>query len=203
MASESNTLYHDAPIMTVYQSEYQAAPLVLPVSLLISSVPRAVLMEPEPLFVWMESIMKPSGVAFIDVPSTPDIYTIHVQRAACAVGWEEKWCFTFRDFYQPGDRQSLLALASKDIEIANHKIPYQRCHERKMKHQCEFDPFFIRYLIENFSQTGDIVLDPFCGTGMVPRVARNLNRCGIGIDERCPFTNQLRHENLSNRSTSG
>ena len=63
--------------------------------------------------------------------------------------------------------------------------------ERNMRHRCEYDAVYVQYLIERFSEPGDTVLDPFCGTGTVPRTAYQLGREGIGIDRRCPFTNKL------------
>ena len=60
-----------------------------------------------------------------------------------------------------------------------------------MKHECEFDDVLITELIEKYSEPNDVVLDPFCGTGLVPRIAHKLGRTGIGIDLRCPYTNEL------------
>lgn len=46
--------------------------------------------------------------------------------------------------------------------------------------------------IITWSQEGDIVLDPFCGSGTVPKVATNLNRQWLGIEiseEYCRIAN--------------
>ena len=40
-----------------------------------------------------------------------------------------------------------------------------------------------RRLIEMYTARGDIVLDPFCGTGTTVKVARRLGRIGIGIEK--------------------
>jgi DNA modification methylase len=38
------------------------------------------------------------------------------------------------------------------------------------------------YFVEMFSAPGDVVLDPFMGTGEVLKVSKKLNRMSIGID---------------------
>lgn len=40
----------------------------------------------------------------------------------------------------------------------------------------------IRELIRKYTKEGDLVLDPFCGTGVVPLVCKQLNRGFIGIE---------------------
>ena len=46
------------------------------------------------------------------------------------------------------------------------------------------------YIIEHFSDEGDLVLDPFVGSGTTPRAARVTNRGFIGyeIDQSCKET---------------
>ena len=53
-----------------------------------------------------------------------------------------------------------------------------------MRHRCEFCPDFVRGLIEEYGAPDDVVLDPFCGTGTVPRVAAACGRIGYGVDRR-------------------
>lgn len=43
-------------------------------------------------------------------------------------------------------------------------------------------PTAARRLIEGFSKPGDMVLDPFCGSGTVPLEARLLGRLSVGVD---------------------
>ena len=47
-------------------------------------------------------------------------------------------------------------------------------------------PEFARLVITHLSNEGDLVVDPFAGTGVVPNAAKELNRkyIGIEIDER-------------------
>ena len=44
-------------------------------------------------------------------------------------------------------------------------------------------PSLIKRLIENHSNENDIILDPFCGSGVVAEVAKSLNRNAISIDK--------------------
>jgi len=51
-----------------------------------------------------------------------------------------------------------------------------------------------RRLIEMYTSPGDIVLDPFCGTGTVIKVARDLGRFGIGIEKNPNMLNILKEK---------
>ena len=50
-------------------------------------------------------------------------------------------------------------------------------------HQHRKPPSLIERLIRNHTNEGDIILDPFCGSGVVGEVAERLNRNCISIDE--------------------
>jgi len=47
---------------------------------------------------------------------------------------------------------------------------------------CTLPPRLASYLLESFSSSGDVVLDPFCGKGTIPLQACLLGRRGIGSD---------------------
>ncbi len=49
-------------------------------------------------------------------------------------------------------------------------------------HPYEKDIKFLRKVIEGFSSEGDIILDPFCGSGNTILAAKQLNRKYIGFD---------------------
>jgi len=51
-------------------------------------------------------------------------------------------------------------------------VPYQAC----------FAPQIPEFFIKNFSNEGDVVLDPFCGRGTTIFEANQQNRIGIGVD---------------------
>lgn len=180
-------------MMTIYQADYNKVILSTQASMFISSVPLDILLhDVEELFRWIDKNVMSSGFVFIDMPGQDRIYRVSVERGGEKLGWRCKWHIGFRNFYHQDDHQYLVAFAREDVHVAKpDKIPYRRCSERTMQHKCEFDSIFVQYLIDNFSKPNDVILDPFCGTGMVPRTARDLNRQGIGIDQRCPFTNEL------------
>ncbi len=49
------------------------------------------------------------------------------------------------------------------------------CHKIVFFSICQF-------FIKNFSEKGDIVLDPFCGRGTTVLEANQQNRIGLGVD---------------------
>lgn len=49
-------------------------------------------------------------------------------------------------------------------------------------HSAAFPESLPKWFINLFTQPGDIILDPFCGSGTTLKVAEELNRIGIGIE---------------------
>lgn len=178
--------------MIIYQASYESVALPEAANLFISSVPLAILRnDAGTLFRWIDQNIATSGIVLIDLPSKNDVYKTPVNIAARKYRWEANWELKLRNVYQRDDCQSLVAFTKMGHRVSKPKdLIYQCFFERPMQHRCEFDPVLIEYLIEKFSQNGEIIVDPFCGTGTVPRIARDLERHGIGIDQRCPFTNQ-------------
>ena len=180
-------------MLTVYQTQ-DIFDITLPpdsVDLVISSPPLDILAKnAKGMFDWFDACVAPLGVLLLDMPGQYNQYTIAVWEGERKSAWHFQWGFAFHDFYQQGDTQSLCAYARHHIPKPC-EIPYRRCAEREMAHRCEYDAIYVESLIEGFSNSGETVLDPFCGTGTVPRTAYQLGRNGIGIDRRCPFTNKL------------
>ena len=179
-------------MMTIYQASYKSITLPEAANLFIGSIPLAIMRnDAGTLFRWIDQNLTTSGIALIDMPSKDDVYKTPVNTEAKNRGWELQWELKLQNVYQRDDRQSFIAFTKTGHQVSKPKdVLYQCYYERPMRHRCEFDPMLIQYLIEKFSSAGDVVVDPFCGTGTVPRIARDLERYGIGIDQRCPFTNQ-------------
>jgi DNA modification methylase len=57
----------------------------------------------------------------------------------------------------------------------------------KQKHAATFPNKLVEFFIKSFSNEGDIVMDPFCGSGTVGVVAKKLNRNYILIDNKQEF----------------
>jgi len=70
--------------------------------------------------------------------------------------------------------------------------------ERKLKHPAMFPMELCRRLIEIYTKKGDVVLDPFMGSGTVLIVARNMERKGIGIEINPNFV-ELAKKRLAQR----
>jgi len=68
--------------------------------------------------------------------------------------------------------------------------------ERKLNHPAMFPVELCRRLIEIYTKKGDVVLDPFMGSGSAIIAARDLGRKGIGFDINSDFV-KLTKERLS------
>lgn len=54
--------------------------------------------------------------------------------------------------------------------------------DRSLGHPAVFPPELARRLIKLYSYVGDVVLDPFCGSGTTLRAAKDAGRLAIGVD---------------------
>jgi len=70
--------------------------------------------------------------------------------------------------------------------------------ESKLKHPAMFPVELCRRLIEIYTRKGDVVLDPFMGSGSAIVAARDLGRKGIGLDINPDFV-ELAKKRLSQR----
>ncbi len=61
-------------------------------------------------------------------------------------------------------------------------IRFSKPHPSKAKHRTEKPIELIRWLLETYSSKGDVVLDPFLGSGTTARACKDLGRKCIGIE---------------------
>src|SRR4051812_36391097 len=50
------------------------------------------------------------------------------------------------------------------------------------RYPAKFHPPVVRALIEKYTEPGDVILDPFCGSGTLLVEAATMNRRSIGLD---------------------
>ena len=184
-------------MMTIYQADTFDLNLPEPVDLVITSPPMCILRgDLHKLFKWVEQSLSPEGIFILECPAmynehnhNLNRYTVSLIEGQTDCSLKSRFALPLYDFYQQGGIDSLYFYSRISLERLT-SIDYRKCDERKMAHRCEFDATLIGNLIKKFSQLGQTVLDPFCRTGTVPRVAHQLKRKGIGIDKRCPYTNE-------------
>lgn len=70
--------------------------------------------------------------------------------------------------------------------ISNPKVrnilSYPGLHSSRKVHPFQKPPDLIAHLIENSTNRGDMVLDPFAGSGVTIRMAKELNRSAVGFE---------------------
>ena len=183
--------------MIIYQADAFDISLPGAVDLVISSPPIGILRDDTlKLFKWIENSLSPKGVFILECPAMYNAHNYALNRYTTALIEKRGGCalkpsfsLALYDFYRKNEIESLYFYSRLDLEPLT-EIGYRKCYEREMSHRCEFDAVLVSNLIERFSKKGQTVLDPFCGTGTVPRIAHKMERNGIGIDKRCPYTNE-------------
>lgn len=158
------------------------------VDLLISSVPIDILKHDLwTLFRHFRRIVRPNGWVLIDAPKEIGFSDIISAGKDRNIWWRESW--NVWDMYPEIDQW--LHIHSKENTNVPALPPHLMGHgmlkpkrTREMGHQCEFCPDIIGLFIELFSEPGDVVFDPFCGTGTVPGEAERMYRVGVGCDIR-------------------
>ena len=169
------------------------------VDLVITSPPRVVLENNlDELFRWVEKCLSPDGIFVLERPGLYNVAAQAVNRLVIDLvegrvesELRSRYFIPIYHLYKESDFHTYFVLSRRELEPILGPILYRKYNEREMAHPCEFDGKFIGDLITRLSEPNDVVLDPFCGTGTVPKTAYKLGRSGIGIDRRCPFTNEL------------
>ena len=185
-------------IMTIYQADFFNISFPSLVDLIITSPPLSILHDNlHGLFKRIEKSLSPQGVFILECPAmynkhnhNLNKYTVALREGGVDCSLRQSFSIPLYDFYREGGIDSLYFYSRVDLETL-FKIGYRKCYEREMAHRCEFDEVLIQNLVGLFTEQFQTVLDPFCGTGTVPRTAHKLERNGIGIDKRCPYTNEF------------
>jgi DNA modification methylase len=101
---------------------------------------------------------------------------------------DQKFTFNADDIRVPSARQAVYSdkRANPKGRIPDDVWAFPRVcgtfKERVGDHPCQMPEALLDRIIRASSNKGDMVLDPFCGTGTTPAVARKLGRRYIGID---------------------
>lgn len=85
-------------------------------------------------------------------------------------GWWER----FPERYHP--------LGAAPTNVWDYPIPRQGAWTGSLRHACPLPPAMVERMILLSSDPGDLVFDPFAGTGIVAAQAERLGRVGIGLD---------------------
>jgi site-specific DNA-methyltransferase (adenine-specific) len=73
-------------------------------------------------------------------------------------------------------------------EWGSRAVWHIRSVRRNERHECEFPETLAERVIRLFSDAGDVVLDPFVGSGTTTAMARKLARKYVGIDRLVKYT---------------
>ena len=169
------------------QADFFEVQLPRNVDLVITSPPLKLLAK-EPL--WdiigkLSAVLMPDGWIVLDMPAGKTPQLVDLVYACRAFDMQFKFVVLQEDMYVAGETQAVYYITWQHIwkpwqAVRREKM--ERAHP--MSHRCEFCPDWVASVILAHSEVGDTVLDPFCGTGTVPRVAEELGREGYGIDIR-------------------
>jgi site-specific DNA-methyltransferase (adenine-specific) len=144
-------------------------------------------------------VLKPDGALYVfGTYRTVDLWKPYIQsyfKLRNIMVWIKNnhtmgsWKSQYRNKYE------LIYYADKGSHVLRgHKghtdvLYYNRVKDSKRKHPTEKPVDLCEALIEESSNRGDIVLDPFCGSGSTLVAAKNLDRRYIGIEIDKEFSN--------------
>lgn len=83
-------------------------------------------------------------------------------------------------------RRKVYLLENKELPLTDYWEQFRDAHHQSIKitgYPTEKNIDMLRKIIEGSSNKGDLVLDPFCGSGSTLEAARDLERRWIGIDQ--------------------
>lgn len=117
---------------------------------------------------------------------------IHIEEPEYDLNRIDEWVID-----EPGDVLTISNTGSK----SSFK---QLCLEKGIKHPARYPEKLVEFFIKAGTNQGDVVLDPFMGSGTTAIVAQRLKRNWIGIDANCDYCElaMMRIENEFNLSES-
>ncbi len=126
-------------------------------------------------------------------PKDTKFYEIRAPHKKCRV------CDAYlKDYGGKKDQMHPFGYLVSDVWTDIHRIRHAR---RRDEHPCQLPIPLLERLILMTTDEGDVVLDPFLGTGTSAVAAKNLNRRYIGI-ELDPFYVEIAEEKLAQITTS-
>jgi len=107
-----------------------------------------------------------------------------------------------RELIENGGKSDFEVIAGKKILVDRGQFWIQKQRQGHSLHyivpyQACFAPQIPEFFIKNFSDEGDVVLDPFCGRGTTVFEANQLGRIGKGVDVS-PLALEIAKSKLSN-----
>lgn len=92
----------------------------------------------------------------------------------------------------PGDGSKVFGGECNHVTNVHDKYGLDNRNDAKCKHPTPRSFVHTNWLIKRFSRPGDIILDPFCGSGTTCKAARVNGRQFIGIDTKQEFADYAR-----------
>lgn len=108
--------------------------------------------------------------------------------------WDKMW-FGMGNNYRPNHEFIILAIKTKFKTKSNNLeniLRFRRMSGQKMVHPTEKPVSLLEVLIKESSDEGDVILDPFAGSGSTGLACKNLNRKCILIEKEEKYYNIIK-----------
>ena len=128
--------------------------------------------------------------------SKNDDYKYHIDNVRETAD-HKKWWLTYPERYNPKGKPPSNIWEWEDTKnIWEFTIPMRGWGNVYQKHLCPFPFPLIERILSISSDEGDIICDPFAGSGSVLALAKEMNRYSIGIDINKKYKKQFKEEVL-------
>lgn len=112
-------------------------------------------------------------------------YAYHLDRVREIADYK-KWWLTYPERYNPNGKPP--------SDVWDFTIPIRGWGNGYQRHLCPFPFPLVERVLSLSSDEGDLILDPFAGSGSVIALARQMNRRAIGIDINPRYKEQFETE---------